>query len=213
MMENSTVIRPVPPQSPVMAAPAAGFVDPVFDSQRVFRTILDCVARPGRLTPLNSSVGAPAPLLATTAEILLAMADFETSIWLDDRLARTVEVAAFLRFHTGARLVNDPAQATFAVISDVASMPALKTFGQGTPDYPDRSTTLLIQVERLESSGHAFEGAGINGRIAFAAEPAPPDFFNQLGENRAAFPCGVDLIFVTLATVAALPRSVRLVKG
>jgi alpha-D-ribose 1-methylphosphonate 5-triphosphate synthase subunit PhnH len=141
------------------------------------------------------------------------MADFETSIWLDDHLARTVEIAAFLRFHTGARLVSDPAQATFAVISDVASMPALSAFGQGTADYPDQSTTLLIQVERLESSGHTFEGPGINGRIAFAAEPSPPDFCNQLGENRAAFPCGVDLIFVTLATVAALPRSVRLVKG
>ena len=161
MMESSTVIRPVVPQPPAKAAPAAGFVDPVFDSQRVFRTVLDCVARPGRLTPLNSSIAAPAPLLATTAEILLAMADFETSIWLDDHLARTVEIAAFLRFHTGARLVSDPAQATFAVISDVASMPALSAFGQGTADYPDRSTTLLIQVERLESSGHTFEGPGI----------------------------------------------------
>ena len=92
-------------------------------------------------------------------------------------------------------------------------MPPLKVFAQGTPDYPDRSTTLLVQVDRLDGFGHTFEGPGINGRITFSAEPALPDFTRQLGENRAAFPCGVDLIFVTATTIAALPRSVRLVKG
>jgi alpha-D-ribose 1-methylphosphonate 5-triphosphate synthase subunit PhnH len=212
MIQNSAVTKPVRTQSLAMAAPAPGFVHPVFDSQRVFRTILDCVARPGRLTPMNSSVVAPPPLLATTAEILLAMADFETSIWLDEKLACTVEVAAYLRFYTGAKITINPSQATFAVICDVASMPSFTAFAQGSPEYPDRSTTLIVQAERLAGVGHVFEGPGIDGRIAFTAEPAPPDLTRQLTANRAAYPCGVDLIFAAATTIAALPRSIRLVK-
>jgi len=189
-----------------------GFSDPGAHSQRVFRAVLDAIARPGRIVALDPLVVAPAPLFATTADILLAMADFETAIWLDARLAVAPEVAAYLRFHTGAKIVTDPAEATFAAISDPSACPVLAAFGQGTADYPDRSTTLIIQSERLATSGRAFEGPGIDGRIAFSAEPAVPGLIAQLVQNRATFPCGVDLVFVTQSAMAALPRSVRLVK-
>jgi alpha-D-ribose 1-methylphosphonate 5-triphosphate synthase subunit PhnH len=191
---------------------AAGFINPVFDSQRVFRAVLEATSRPGRLAALQPRVTAPSPLLATAAEILLALADYETSIWLDGDLARTVDTASYLRFNTGAKITADPAQATFAVICDVASMPCFTAFAQGTPEYPDRSTTLIVQVERLTGLSNVFEGPGIDGRIAFAAEPSPPDLVRQLAGNRATYPCGVDLIFAAATTIAALPRSVRLVK-
>lgn len=195
------------------AGATTGFADPGTDSQRVFRKVLDAIARPGRILTMQPLVIAPTPLFATTAEILLAIADFETTIWLDAPLAVVPEVAAYLRFHTGARIVTDPAQATFAAISDSAGMPAFAAFAQGTADYPDRSTTLIIQSERLLVSGHAFEGPGINGCVSLSAEPAPHDLGEQLAQNRAAFPCGVDLVFVTQSAIAALPRSARLVKG
>jgi alpha-D-ribose 1-methylphosphonate 5-triphosphate synthase subunit PhnH len=42
------------------------------------------------------------------------------------------------------------------------------------------------------------------------AAPLPADMLARLADNRALFPCGVDLILVTADEVAALPRSVRL---
>jgi len=201
----------IPSQAPA-SAETRGFDNPGAQSQRVFRALLDAIARPGRIVALEPHVVAPAPLFASTADILLAMADFETTIWLDARLALAPDVAAYLRFHTGAKIVTNPAEATFAAISDPSACPALSAFGQGQADYPDRSTTLIIQCARFAATGQAFGGPGIDGRIAFSAEPAVPGLAGELGQNRTSFPCGVDLVFVTQSAMAALPRSVRIVK-
>lgn len=198
--------------TPAVTATVGGFDHPVFDSQRVFRAVLEATSRPGRLIPFQPCVIAPAPLLATAAEILLALADYETAVWLDDELTRTIDAASYLRFHTGAKITTDPARATYAVICDVSAMPPFTAFAQGTPEYPDRSTTLIVQAGRLSALGQVYEGPGIDGRIHFSAEPSPPDLARQLAGNRAAYPCGVDLIFAAATTIAALPRSVRLVK-
>jgi alpha-D-ribose 1-methylphosphonate 5-triphosphate synthase subunit PhnH len=143
----------------------------------------------------------------------LTLADYETPLWLDRVLAGAESVAAFLRFHTGARLVSEPAEASFALISDVANAPPLSAFAQGTPDYPDRSTTLIIEVERFSAEGWRLQGPGIAGETAFGAAPLAADFGAQLVANRAQFPLGVDVIFAAPLAVAALPRSVQLVEA
>ncbi|MBN9265645.1 MAG: phosphonate C-P lyase system protein PhnH [Hyphomicrobium sp.] len=190
-----------------------GFADPVHDAQKVFRAALDAMAHPGRIARLASSLTPPSPLLGTSASLLLALADYETSIWLDDTLSENPAVSDFLRFHTGARLTRQRREADFAVIAAPAEMPALATFAEGTPEYPDRSTTLIVQVEALANHGWHFSGPGIRERMAFSAAPAPADFPQQLAANRAHFPRGVDLIFVTSVEIAALPRSTRIVES
>lgn len=192
---------------------ASGFADPVFDSQKVFRTALEAMARPGKITRLATTLEPPAPLLSTSASVLLALADYETSIWLDDALARTPAVGDFLRFHTGVRLTSASRKADFAVVSAPDRLPPLTTFAQGTPEYPDRSTTLIVQVETLANDGWQLRGPGIPGRTAFRAAPLPVDFPAQLAANRTRFPCGVDLVFATATEIAALPRSTRILDG
>jgi alpha-D-ribose 1-methylphosphonate 5-triphosphate synthase subunit PhnH len=195
-----------------IAAVAPGFVDAVHDAQRVFRTVLGALACPGRIERLDATLVPPPPLYPTAAAILLALADFETTIWLDDGLSDASEVAEFLRFHTGARVASSWRDADFALISAPERVPALSTFAQGTPEYPDRSTTLVIQVEAMTGAGWEFAGPGIPDRVQFSAAPLPLDFQRQLAENRARFPRGVDLIFATATDIAALPRSARIVE-
>lgn len=195
------------------AAIARGFVDPVHDSQKVFRTALDALARPGQIAQVSSNLVPPAPLLATSASLLLALADYETAIWLDDALAEATEVADFIRFHTGAPLTRIRREADFVVVAAPLAMPPLASFAQGTPEYPDCSTTLIVQVESLDNHGWIFAGPGIPERQSFGAAPLPPDFPRQLTDNRARFPCGVDLVFVTSTEIAALPRSSRIMEG
>jgi alpha-D-ribose 1-methylphosphonate 5-triphosphate synthase subunit PhnH len=192
---------------------ARGFADPVHDSQRVFRTALDALARPGRIARMTSSLSPPAPLLATSAGLLIALADYETTVWLDDMLAEAADVTDFIRFHTGAPLTRIRREAELAVIAAPAAMPPLASFAQGTPEYPDRSTTLIVQVGSVANDRWVFGGPGIPERQSFSAAPLPSDFPRQLADNRARFPCGVDLIFVTDAEIAALPRSCRIVEG
>jgi alpha-D-ribose 1-methylphosphonate 5-triphosphate synthase subunit PhnH len=186
------------------------FRDGVRESQAVFRLAMHALASPGQIVRLDTPLAPPAPLFAPVAALLLTLCDFETSVWLDPVLADSAEVAAFLRFHTGARLVTSPADAAFAVVADAARMLALSAFAQGTPDYPDRSTTLLLQVETLAAAGWMLEGPGIRGTARFSAMPLPADFAAQMRANRAAFPCGVDILFATRTSLAALPRSTHL---
>lgn len=187
-----------------------GFGDPVAESQSVFRIAMQAMARPGKILPLSASLTPPAQLSAAAGALLLTLCDFETPVWLDRALAESDAVTGFIRFHTGARLVAQPADAAYAVISDGARMLSLTSFAQGTPEYPDRSTTLIVQVRELRPSGWRLEGPGIDGHVGFSALPLPADFAQQVRANRASFPCGVDVFFATNAELVALPRSTRL---
>ena len=81
-------------------------------------------------------------------------------------------------------------------------------FAQGTPDYPDRSTTLVIAVPSLaEGEGWTLRGPGIDGIARLTVGGLPAGFSGWLADNRSQVPLGVDLVFVAGDRVAALPRS------
>lgn len=206
-------MTPANPRQVSSAGPGHGFASPARDSQAVFRTVMQAMARPGAIEPLACHVQAPAPLLATSAALVLALADFETPIWLDEALARSDSVRDFVRFHCGSRLVSEPRDAAFAVVSMPLAMPALQAFNQGLPQFPDRSTTIIVEVEQLSNQGWTLHGPGIKGEIGFSAAPLPADFGRQLLLNREGFPLGVDVVLVTPMSIAALPRSVHVKEG
>lgn len=197
----------------MIAALAPAFVDPVLDAQLVFRTAMDAMARPGRVLPLDCSLMPPSPLSAGAAAISLTLADYETPVWLDAPLSVTDAVSNWLRFHTGAPITDDPARADFALISDAGSLPDFALFSSGEQDYPDRSATLIVQVESL-SAGMSLNlsGPGIEGTQLLRVGPLPADFADRAAENRRLFPRGVDLLLVSDRAVAGIPRSTLVAK-
>lgn len=192
---------------------AAGFRDPVFDAQAAFRAAMWALARPGRAEALAAGLEPPAPLAPEAAALALALCDYETPVWLDAPLAAVPEVGAFLRFHTGAPIVADTGMARFALIADPRNLIDLAAFPQGSPDYPDASVTLILQVERLGTAGFVLEGPGIRGVAGVGAAPLPADFAERLRANRALFPRGVDLLLAGAGAVVGLPRSVTVREG
>jgi alpha-D-ribose 1-methylphosphonate 5-triphosphate synthase subunit PhnH len=195
-----------------MSAPliTAGFADPVLAAQAHFHALMDALARPGTIHDFPAALDAPAPLSPELAATALTLVDHEVSLWLDAPLAASKPVVDYLRFHTGARIVADPAEAAFALVSDIAAMPALAEFGQGSDDYPDRSTTIIVAVEGISAAG-ALElaGPGIRDRAGLGIAPWPPGLTDQIEANGAQFPRGVDLVFTSSRQVAALPRTTR----
>jgi len=190
---------------------APAFPEPVLASQAVFRALMDAFARPGSIKALPRARAVPPPLSETAAAILCALLDYETPVWLDAALSAAPEVVDWIRFNAGARVTAEPRQASFAVIADPASAPAFEQFALGTDEYPDRSTTLVLQVRSFAHGQRlSLSGPGIAGRAILSAEPLPGDLRERLVANRALFPRGVDLILVSAESVAALPRSVIL---
>ncbi|MCS0493873.1 phosphonate C-P lyase system protein PhnH [Ancylobacter sp. MQZ15Z-1] len=200
------------------AALALGFRDPVFDAQASFRAAMWALARPGTPCPLDVALAPPAPLAPEAAALVLALCDYETPLWLDAPLSAVPEVAAFLRFHAGAPLVGEPGEARFALIADPRAMPGFEAFAQGTPEFPDASATLIVQIEgftdeHFTDGGFMLEGPGIEGSVRFGAAPLPADFVARMAANRALFPRGVDLLLAGAGHVAGLPRSVTVGEG
>ncbi len=182
--------------------------DPAFASQAAFRALMEAFARPGEMRTLRG-VTAPAPLAPATAALVQSLADYETPVWLDRSLAAAPAVAEWIRFHTGAPLVTDPGEAAFALVADPHTMPDFARFAPGSEEYPDRSTTVVVQVERFDGRSFSIEGPGNKTARSLAAEPLPDDFVERLRANRELFPRGIDLVLIAGERVAALPRSIR----
>lgn len=188
----------------------AGFADKVLCAQSTFRLVMDAMARPGTIQHLLATAGAPAPVMRGTAAIALTLFDHDTPVWLDRKMSATRDVGKWLRFHTGAPVVADPASCSFALIGEGSALPALERFAFGTSEYPDRSTTLIVQVSTL-TQGPVVElsGPGIDGVTILRAAFEPADLFDRLAINKVLFPRGVDVVLVADDAVVAIPRTTR----
>ncbi|MBZ9849523.1 phosphonate C-P lyase system protein PhnH [Mesorhizobium sp. CA14] len=188
-----------------------GFAEPVFNAQAVFRAIMNAMARPGTVQPLPQLARPPAPLSATAGAVALSLCDNDTPVWLDPPLQAEAPVKAWLGFHTGAPLANTPADAHFALIANPKEMAALDGFAQGTQEYPDRSTTLILLVSDLVSGPSLLlEGPGIEKTSMIAPPGMPRHFVEQWKQNNQRFPRGVDLILAAPGSLACLPRTTRI---
>ncbi|MQT12820.1 phosphonate C-P lyase system protein PhnH [Segnochrobactrum spirostomi] len=190
---------------------APGFDDPGLAAQAVFRAVMDAMARPGRIGRIAVPLSPPAPLGTAMAAVALALTDFETPLWLDPTLAGDDGVRRWLAFHTGAPVVAAPAEAAFALVTHTADLPRLAAFAQGTDDYPDRSTTLILAVDALaDDTGATLSGPGIDGETRLSVPPLGAAFWRECRLNHAGFPRGVDVLFTAGERIAALPRSTRI---
>ncbi|WP_439395011.1 phosphonate C-P lyase system protein PhnH [Bradyrhizobium sp. PMVTL-01] len=188
-----------------------GFADKVLSAQSTFRSVMDAMARPGSVQRIVPMAGAPGVMMRGTAAIALTLFDHDTPLWLDARMAESSDVTKWLKFHTGAPVVQDSSVASFALISDGGALPSLERFALGTGEYPDRSTTVIIQVDSL-NSGCNFElrGPGIDGFATLQAS-IKLDLFERLHMNEALFPRGIDVVLVADDAVVAIPRTTRVV--
>jgi alpha-D-ribose 1-methylphosphonate 5-triphosphate synthase subunit PhnH len=192
----------------------AGFADKVLSAQSIFRSVMDAMARPGSIQRIASTAGTPVGMMRGAAAIALTLFDHDTPVWLDGRMSATADVAKWLRFHTSAPVVADSSIASFALVGDPQSLPALDRFAFGSNEYPDRSTTLVLQVESL-TDGPVVElqGPGIDGSAVLRASIQPRDLFERLSINAALFPRGIDVVLVHDDSIVAIPRTTRLVRG
>jgi alpha-D-ribose 1-methylphosphonate 5-triphosphate synthase subunit PhnH len=159
---------------------------------------MEAMARPGRIRDIQGAAP-PAPLSVAAGTVLLTLCDTDTPVYLAGK-ADCDDVRAWLAFHTGAPLTGPP-HAMFAVGCWEALMP-LEAYPVGTPEYPDRSTTLLVECAELEAAGATLRGPGIKSEAALSLPET-----SAFQSNRALFPLGLDFILTCGNRLAALPRS------
>ena len=193
----------------------AGFTDAALGSQAVFRSALQALSHPGRIVELSHDAQVPLQGHGASAALLLALLDPDCRLWLSPSLAGS-DAAAWLRFHTGCVLVDEPAQAQFAWIGEGDACPPLDAFAQGSDAYPDQSATCVIDVMEVSVPAEGnlprwtLRGPGIQDRNAIAVEGLAPAFAAQWSANHALFPRGVDVFLAAPRCIVGLPRTTRI---
>jgi alpha-D-ribose 1-methylphosphonate 5-triphosphate synthase subunit PhnH len=182
---------------------AGGFADGPVQSARAFREILEAMARPGTIRRVQGAAP-PAPLSLAAGVALLVLADPTTPLHLAGA-ADTPALRAWVAFHIGAPLVA--AEAADFALGTWDDLQPVSRFRIGQPDYPDRSATLIVEVDRLTNHGPAITGPG----IALATWLSLPETA-AFRANRALFPLGFDCLFTCGDRLAGLPRSTRVEK-
>lgn len=189
-------------------AVSGGFADPVLGSQAAFRRIMGAFAEPGTTIDLDAFVSAPSPLTPAIATFLATLADADAPVFLETDDA--AEAAAWIAFQTGAAVLDDPADAAFAVLSPMSDPKRWQRFSLGTDVYPDRSATLILPVEALEGGASlSLSGPGIETTRRIAPLGLPAGFIAERAANRALFPRGHDLVLAAGAHCLMLPRTTR----
>ena len=177
-----------------------GFVDAPLQSARAFRSALDALSRPGTICTV-AGAAPPAPLSVAAGVLILTLCDATTPVHLAGA-HDCAGVRDWIIFHTGAPLVSAN-HASFAIGTWPASQP-VDRFSIGTPDYPDRSATLIVELPDLAATGATLSGPGIQHQTQLSL----PDTA-AFRANHALFPMGFDYFLTCGTRLAALPRSTR----
>jgi len=176
-----------------------GFADPPIQSAWGFRSAMIAMARPGEIMAVTGAQ-APAPVSAAASVLLLVLCDPDTPVWLAPS-HDSADLRHWIAFHTGASVVAARGDAVFALGTWDSLLP-LADFRIGTPDYPDRSATLIVEMPELRAEGVMLQGPGIKDSARLSLPQIAP-----LRANRTLFPLGLDFYFTCGGDLAALPRS------
>lgn len=179
---------------------AGGFATPAIDAAHAFRAAMQAMARPGTRHDVTGATP-PGGISAAAGALLLTLCDPETGIYLAADID-SKPLREWIAFHTGAPIVS-AVQADFALGGWSALMP-LSQFPIGTSEYPDRSATLIVEIEDLQGEGAILSGPGIQDVTPMVL----PEIAGFQG-NAALYPQGLDFFFTSGSEVTALPRSTR----
>ncbi len=181
-----------------------GLADPARDAAFAFRAALDALSRPGTIRQIEGAT-APAPCSAAAATLIVTLCDPTTPLYVAPS-HDTEALRDWITFQTGAPFAAAK-DAVFAIGTWDALAP-LGAYAVGTPAYPDRAATLIVEMPTLDAEGAVLTGPGIKD-TAHLNLPEVAAF----QANRAQFPLGLDFFFTCGARVAGLPRSTRVTEG
>lgn len=204
-----------------MTTITTAFKDAVHDSQQCFRLLLKAMSEPGEIVTLEMSEGFGAMHKAAT-QTLLSLSDNATPIWLSESHLKDAAIRENIRFHCGSPVTERQNSASFAVIAeqDLADFDWNNaTFSLGCEEYPDQSTTVIVELGSLTNGSDAspskggltltLSGPGIESQsvLNIGAVSQAFQLFLQERLEHFAFPLGIDLILVSDESIACLPRT------
>ena len=177
-----------------------GFTDAPVEAAQSFRKIMNVMAKPGTIEELSIAVP-PAPLSTAAGSLLLTLCDAQTPIYLVGKYDNPA-IKQWITFHCNSPF-SDAENCMFA-LGAWEDLQPLHDFPIGTPEYPDRSTTLIVEMEDLTAGGAELSGPGIKDTHQLSLPEV-----TAFQKNAMLFPLGLDFYFTSGEKIAALPRTTK----
>lgn len=183
--------------------------DRVYDTQKIYRQMLDAMARPGKICLLPELRLTPAAGLSKAAAgVAFTLLDSETSVAV---LPQNDFWLEYIRLNTGAKAAP-LAQAEFIIVSGRHGLQQIMEINRGNLLSPETGSTLIILVDRVAADGPGtcltLTGPGINRQIQLVITGINPANLERIIDLNQEFPLGVDVFFTDEAgNLAAIPRS------
>jgi alpha-D-ribose 1-methylphosphonate 5-triphosphate synthase subunit PhnH len=191
--------------------------DEVFDAQKHFRSMLDCMARPGKTNRLDPvEITPPGRLNRASVLVAFALLDANTAFQV---VNMEQGESAYLAANTNAVRASTE-DATFLFADGDEAPEILDGANCGALTYPDTAATLILQVKSVNQTPRdgslklTLQGPGVDGSATLFVRGLNPDLLLALEARNAEFPLGVDA-FLTFADenelpcVTALPRTTK----
>lgn len=180
----------------------------VYDTQLVFRSLMEAFANPGRAV----SIKEPASRLnlphGVCMVLAMALLDNTTTFFVAgaDALVPVIEQYTFAR-------PAPAAQSAFLFVMEPcdedAAYALLFCTPCGTLEEPHLGATVIVRIPTL-TGGVTLKGPGINGTIEAPLGEEGRLWLKSRDRVGAEYPCGVDLVFLTdEGALLAVPRLVR----
>jgi alpha-D-ribose 1-methylphosphonate 5-triphosphate synthase subunit PhnH len=180
-----------------------------YDSQKVFRLLLNAQAYPARVINFDfqSLFLAPPPMDPAAAAILLTLCDYDTGIFLSPSLK---DAGSYLTFHTGAKTASQ-GDAVFALYRNPGELSSLSDLSKGTESYPDHSATIILAGALSEEGPDLIaSGPGIKEPKPFKGRGLSKAFVEERALALMDYPLGVDIFLTCPDSSCALPRTTML---
>jgi alpha-D-ribose 1-methylphosphonate 5-triphosphate synthase subunit PhnH len=188
------------------------------ESRRIFRAMLEAVARPGGLVELRAAAPVDPVVLAA-----LALADIEVAVAVVGDADRAVATGRMLRRSTGAAIV-DAECADLVVATGPLSAAAVGVLRRGDAVRPEDGARLVIEAAHIASAEPAtppylsrtlvtiwLVGPGVRTGRLVSVDGVSAEVFEALQVANSDHPAGVDTWIVAAdGTCLGIPRSCRI---
>ena len=182
--------------------------DMVFDSQKVFRLILEAISNPTSVVNIkefaNKLVGSFPEFLAVAATLL----DNETGFSTCGNEALSEEIVSLT---SARREKTDVSDFIFVADSD-GLRAAIESAKHGSLSDPHKSATVVIRNDGAPNCSLRVSGPGINGLTSIEVSQTVNDAIAFRDLQYYEYPQGIDLIFISESgDLFAIPRLVKVV--
>jgi len=182
-----------------------------FDAQRHFRTVLDSMARPGKINQVNDvDISTPDGLNKASAIVAFALLNTDVSFYSSKNQS---EINEYLTVNTNSK-PNDLEKADFIFINGNDDEMFIYGAKNGVLEYPETSATISVDGENIydvpkdQTHEIILSGPGVKDEKVVYVSKINNDILKAVMEQNSEYPLGVDIIMTDRnGNILCIPRT------